>query len=111
MSEPKPTKMDLYKQSVDEWLEETPYSALRILEKLRKMDLNEKAAVRFETIAWGTGTDGLGFLRGSPGVLGRDLASALGLVAAQHRVPTCYVNCYQLIGQLTKAHFENRLPG
>mgnify|MGYP007097666726 FL=1 len=50
MSEPKPTKMDLYKQSVDEWLEETPYSALRILEKLRKMDLNEKAAVRFETM-------------------------------------------------------------
>ncbi len=61
------TKMDPYKQIVDEWLEEAPYSALRILEKLRemgfdggysivkayvssrKMDLNEKATVRFET--------------------------------------------------------------
>ncbi|WP_297300919.1 hypothetical protein [uncultured Oscillibacter sp.] len=57
--------MDPYKQIVDEWLEEAPYSALRILEKLRemgfnggysivkayvssrKMDLNEKATVRF----------------------------------------------------------------
>lgn len=60
--------MDPYKQIVDEWLEEAPYSALRILEKLRemgfnggysivkayvssrKMDLNEKATVRFETM-------------------------------------------------------------
>ena len=67
LSEPKPTKMDLYKQIVDEWLEEAPYPALRILEKLREMgfdggysivkayvssrkiDLNENAAVRFET--------------------------------------------------------------
>ena len=30
LSEPKPTKMDPYKQIVDEWLEEAPYSALRI---------------------------------------------------------------------------------
>ena len=37
LSEPKPTKMDPYKQIVDEWLEEAPYSALRILEKLREM--------------------------------------------------------------------------
>ena len=68
LSEPKPTKMDPYKQIVDEWLEEAPYSARRILEKLRemgfdggcstvkayvssrKMDLNEKATVRFETM-------------------------------------------------------------
>ena len=37
LSEPKPTKIDPYKQIVDEWLEEAPYSALRILEKLREM--------------------------------------------------------------------------
>ena len=60
--------MDPYKQLVDEWLEEAPYSAIRILEKLRemgfdggysivkayvssrKMDLDEKATVRFETM-------------------------------------------------------------
>ena len=29
LSEPKPTKMDPYKQLVDEWLEEALYSALR----------------------------------------------------------------------------------
>ena len=60
--------MYLYKQIVDEWLAEALYSARRILKKLRgmgldggcsivkayvssrKMDLNEKATVRFETM-------------------------------------------------------------
>ncbi len=68
LSVPKPTKLDAYKQQVDQWLEEAPYSAVRILEKLkeqgfegkysivkeyvrsRKMDLDEKATVRFETM-------------------------------------------------------------
>ena len=68
LSAPKPTKLDEYKQQVDQWLEEAPYSAVRILEKLkeqgfegnysivkehvrsRKMDLDEKATVRFETM-------------------------------------------------------------
>ena len=68
LSAPKPTKLDAYKQQVDQWLEEAPYSAVRILEKLqeqgfegkysivkeyvrsRKMDLDEKATVRFETM-------------------------------------------------------------
>ena len=68
LTSPKPTKMDAYKQQVDLWLEEAPYSAVRILEKLteqgfegkysivkeyvrcKKMDLDEKATVRFETM-------------------------------------------------------------
>jgi len=37
LSEPKPTKLDAYKHIVDEWLEEAPYSVIRILEKPRKM--------------------------------------------------------------------------
>ena len=47
---------------------------------------------------------------GSLGVGKAHLASALGLVAAQHRFSTYYVNCHQLIEQLKKAHCENRLP-
>ena len=79
LSEPKPTKMDSYKQIVDEWLEEAPYSALRILEKQRemgfdggqsiekvyvssrKMDLNEKVTVRFETTSGKQGQMEWGF--------------------------------------------------
>jgi len=68
LSEPKPNKLDKYKQQVDLWLEEAPYSAVRVHEKLmeqgfdgcytivrdyvrcKKMDLDEKATVRFETM-------------------------------------------------------------
>ena len=31
---PKASKLDEYKQQIDQWLEEAPYSAVRILEKL-----------------------------------------------------------------------------
>ena len=47
---------------------------------------------------------------GPPGVGKTHPASALGLVAAQHRFSTYYINCHQLNEQLKKAHFENRLP-
>ena len=67
LTEPKPSKLDGYKEQIDQWLEEAPYSAVRILEKLqeqgfdgkygivkeyvrgKKKDLEEKATVRFET--------------------------------------------------------------
>ena len=39
-----------------------------------------------------------------------DVYKRQGLVAAQHRFSTYYINCHQLIEQLKKAHFENRLP-
>ena len=79
LSVPKPTKLDAYKQQVDQWLEEAPYSAVRILEKLkeqgfegkysivkeyvrsRKMDLDEKATVRFETMPGKQGQMDWGF--------------------------------------------------
>ena len=47
---------------------------------------------------------------GPPGAGKTHLASALGLEAAQHCFSTYYINCHQLIEQLKKAHFENRLP-
>lgn len=68
LTAPKPSKLDPYKHLIDMWLEEAPYSAVRIHEKLmeqgcdckytivrqyvatRKAALNEKATVRFETM-------------------------------------------------------------
>lgn len=47
---------------------------------------------------------------GPPGVGKTHLATALGMVAARHRCSTYYVNCHNLIEQLKKAHYENRLP-
>ncbi|MCL2355154.1 MAG: IS21 family transposase [Oscillospiraceae bacterium] len=68
LSEPKVSKLDPYKNQIDLWLEEAPYSAVRIMEKLeelgcdckytvirtyvstKKSELNTKATVRFETM-------------------------------------------------------------
>jgi DNA replication protein DnaC len=47
---------------------------------------------------------------GTPGVGKTHLAVSLGMIAAQHRYSTYYINCNALIEQLNKAHFENRLP-
>lgn len=33
LTEPKPSKLDPYKEQISVWLEEAPYSAVRILEK------------------------------------------------------------------------------
>lgn len=79
LTEPKGTKLDAYKRQVDLWLEEAPYSAVRMLEKLKeqgfdgkysivkeyvrgkKMDLDEKATVRFETMPGQQGQMDWGF--------------------------------------------------
>jgi len=68
LCEPKPSKLDPYKEQIDIWLEEAPYSAVRIMEKLvemgceskytiirqyvatKKTELDQKATVRFETM-------------------------------------------------------------
>jgi len=68
LTDPKPSKLDPYKPQINIWLEEAPYSAQRIWEKLveqgfagsytivkhyvrgRKEQLNEKATIRFETM-------------------------------------------------------------
>ena len=48
-------------------------------------------------------------LLGTPGVGKTHLAVALGMIAAEHRHSTYYINCHNLITQLNKAHYENRL--
>ena len=68
LNAPKPSKLDAYKDQIGIWLEEAPYSSVRILEKLKeqgfeggetivrgyvrgkKEQLEEKATVRFETM-------------------------------------------------------------
>ncbi len=68
LSAPKPSKLDAYKNLIDAWFDEAPYSAVRIHEKLteqgcackytivreyvssKKTQLAEKATVRFETM-------------------------------------------------------------
>ena len=68
LSASKPSKLDPYKEQINLWLEEAPYSAERILEKIREMgfegghsivreyvrhkknQIDEKATVRFETM-------------------------------------------------------------
>jgi DNA replication protein DnaC len=47
---------------------------------------------------------------GTPGVGKTHLAVSLGMIAAEHRYSTYYINCNALIEQLNKAHYENRLP-
>ncbi len=47
---------------------------------------------------------------GPPGVGKTHLAVSLGIIAASNRFTTYYVNCHNLIDQLNKAHYENRLP-
>jgi transposase len=67
LTSPKPSILDAYRQQIDLWLDEAPYSAVRIHEKLKgqgfeggysivkeyvrskKKDLDEKATVRYET--------------------------------------------------------------
>jgi transposase len=45
LTEPKPTKLDAYKQQLDLWLEEAPYSAVRMLEKLTEQGFDGKYSI------------------------------------------------------------------
>jgi len=116
LTDPKPTKLDDHKQQVDVWLEEAPYSAVRILEKLteqgfdgkysivkeyvrsKKMDLNEKATVRFETM---------------PGLQGQDVAVVAldNMLAVYHEGKQIAIHrlSYQKRDMVVNAHHYRRL--
>lgn len=68
-----------------------------------KRQIEELATMRFLENA-----ENVVFL-GPPGVGKTHLASALGMAAARHRFSIYYINCHQLIEQLKKAHYENKL--
>lgn len=53
-------------------------------------------------------TENLIFL-GPPGVGKTHLAVSLGLEAIRNRLSVYYVNCHDLVNQLNKAHYENKL--
>lgn len=69
-----------------------------------KRQIDELSTMRFVENA-----ENIVFL-GPPGVGKTHLATALGMVGAQHRYSTYYINCHTLIEQLKKSHYENRLP-
>ena len=69
-----------------------------------KKDIEELKTMRFIE-----NKENLVFL-GTPGVGKTHLAVALGILAVQYRYSTYYINCNNLIEQLNKAHYENRLP-
>jgi DNA replication protein DnaC len=69
-----------------------------------KKQIDEPATMRFLENA-----ENVVFL-GPPGVGKTHPATAPGMIAASHRASTYYINCHNLIEQLKKAHFENRLP-
>lgn len=53
LTQPKPIKPDAYKQQIDQWLEEAPYSAVRILEKLQEQGFDGKYSIVKEYVRGG----------------------------------------------------------
>lgn len=69
-----------------------------------KRQIDDLATMRFVENA-----ENIIFL-GPPGVGKTHLATALGMIAARHRFSMYYINAHNLIEQLKKSHYENRLP-
>ena len=70
--------------------------------------IDENQIMELATMRFVENRENVVFL-GTPGVGKTHLAVALGMIAAQNRYSTYYINCHNLIQQLNKAHFENRL--
>lgn len=70
--------------------------------------INKEQIMELATMRFVENKENVVFL-GTPGVGKTHLAVALGMIAAGHRYSTYYINCHNLITQLNKAHYENRL--
>lgn len=70
--------------------------------------INKEQIMELATMRFVGNRENVVFL-GTPGVSKTHLAVSLGMIAAQHRYSTYYINCHNLITQLNKAHYENRL--
>ena len=70
--------------------------------------INKEQIMELATMRFIENKENVVFL-GTPGVGKTHLAVSLGMIAAQHRYSTYYINCHNLITQLNKAHYENRL--
>ena len=70
--------------------------------------INKEQIMELATMRFVENKENVVFL-GTPGVVKTHLAVSLGMIAAQHRYSTYYINCHNLITQLNKAHYENRL--
>ena len=70
--------------------------------------INREQIMELATMRFVENKENVVFL-GTPGIGKTHLAVALGMIAAQHRYSTYYINCPNLIAQLNKAHYENRL--
>lgn len=70
--------------------------------------IDQSQIMELATMRFVENKENLVFL-GTPGVGKTHLAVALGMIAAQNRYSTYYISCHNLISQLSKAHYENRL--
>ena len=70
--------------------------------------INKEEIMELATMHFVENKENVVFLR-TPEVDKTHLAVSPEMIAAQHRYSTYYINCYNLITQLNKAHYENRL--
>lgn len=70
--------------------------------------INKEQIMELATMRFIENKENVVFL-GTPGVGKTHLAVSLGMIAAQHRYSTYYIDCHNLATQLNKAHYENRL--
>lgn len=92
---------------VENQLKMSGFSYRKTLEQFDfQPSLNKEQIMELATMRFVENKENVVFL-GTPGIGKTHLAVSLGMIAAQHRYSTYY--SHNLITQLNKAHYENRL--